>query len=150
MPIELELCPLCGYKVYMTPCFVYLDYIVETPKIKCPHCGITKTGKVFRQSEDQSDHEVMEASDKLLRDSWNNQTRIKSIEQDLRFACDALHKIAYSEPRSYMDDQGVSLSCEGCNRAAVVALKALRYIPEEYKEEHKNEYKKEYKDENSI
>lgn len=130
---ELELCPLCGYEVRMTHCFVYLKF-VDPPKIKCPHCGITKTGGVFRQAEDQSDSELMAASDKLLRDSWNNQTRIKAIEQDFRFACDALHKIAYSEPRMYTDDQGVLLSCEGCNKAAVLALEALRYIPEEYKD----------------
>lgn len=141
MENELEPCPLCGYEVHMTPCFVYLQF-VELPKIKCSHCGITKLGGVFRRDEEQSDSELMAESDKLLRDSWNNQTRIKSIEQDLRFACDALHKIAYSEPRMYTDDQGVSLSCVGCNKAAVSALEALRYIPDEYK--------KEYKDENSI
>ena len=132
MENELELCPLCGYEVYMTPCFVYLQF-EEPPKIKCPHCGITKTGGVFRQ-EGQSDSALMAESDKRLRDSWNNQTRIKSIEQDFRFACDALHKIAYSEPRSYTDDQGVLLSCAGCNQAAVIALEALNYIPEVYKD----------------
>jgi hypothetical protein len=63
-----------------------------------------------------------------------NQKRIKAIEQDFRFACDALHKIAYCEPGSYTDDQGVSLSCEGCNKAAVIALEALRYISDEYKD----------------
>jgi hypothetical protein len=103
--------------------------------IKCPHCGITKTGGVFRQ-KDQSDSALMAESDKRLRDSWNNQTRIKAIEQDLRFACDALHKIAHSEPRSYTDDRGVLLSCEGCNQAAVVALEALRYINEWYEDEN--------------
>lgn len=135
MENELEPCPLCGYEVHMTPCFVYLEYVVQLPEIKCPHCGITKTGGVFRQSEDQPDREVMEESDKRLRDSWNNQTRIKDIEQDLCWLVDHLKKIRDIPPREYTDDEGIRLSCAGCNEAAVIALEALREIPKRYKDE---------------
>lgn len=133
MPIELELCPLCGYAVRLTRCFVSGDYVFK-PKISCSHCGLTKLGGVFRQGK-ESDHELMERTDKLLVDSWNNQVRIKSLEQDIRFLCDTLKKISDIAPTEYTDEDGVKLSCAGCNGAAILAMDALRYIPEDYKNE---------------
>ena len=133
MPIELELCPLCGYTVRLTHCFISGDFVVP-PKINCSHCGLIKLGGVFRQGE-ESDHELMEATDKRLVDSWNNQVRIKSLEQDIKFLCDKLREISNIPPRDYTDDEGVRLSCSGCNRSAWIALDALRCIPEDYKNE---------------
>ena len=61
--------------------------------------------------------------------------RIKSLEQDISFLCDTLKKISDIEPTEYSDEEGIRLSCARCNGAAVLALDALRYIPEDYKNE---------------
>lgn len=131
--MHIEPCPLCGYDVTFHKSFVYREFS-DPPIIKCTHCGVEKKGGVFRE-EYKTDKEAAEDADKLLLNSWNNQTRIKDIERDLCWLVDHLKKIRDIPPHEYTDDEGIRLSCAGCNEAAVIALKALKEIPERYKNE---------------